>query len=169
MSDTVLETRSPAGRSPLLYGANLLSRFQRLLGWATAMLVIYSVASTGSRSIGVGGFSGDGFVDNAGKPTRVAPTSYDLTLHPSPIVYLAIILAILWTIPKVLRKARTEAQAVRIIDRAVLIVVAIALGSIAIGTGWFFAMPFDPSGNPYYLYPLPFGTVEFHIDPISNH
>jgi hypothetical protein len=167
MSEPVLERRPPAETQSKLPGAQILRRMQQLLTWTLGALVVYSVGMVASRGGNIGSDTGTGgYLDAAGHPTSVAPVVYDLVLHPSPLVYLAIGLTIVLTIPRVLRTAQSEMAAIRVIDHAMIAVVAIVLGSLAIGMTWFFLMPIDQTGHMQYAF-FPFGTIERVTEPVK--
>lgn len=150
----------PAAHLP---AAPLLRRARTLLLWALGSAIIYSTLS-GSKGSCPGGFSADGYVDAAGDPTTVAPQCYQATLHPSPIVYLAIALTVIVALSRAARAVELD-RALRTLNRAAIVVVAIAVVSMAVATVWIFASPAPTDGTVFF--PFPFGSGTMTITPME--
>ncbi|GAB3397012.1 hypothetical protein GCM10027568_32240 [Humibacter soli] len=84
-----------------------------------------------------------------------------MTLHPSPIVYLAIVVAYFYAIHRVLVRAASESDASRVFRRTSLVVLLIAVGSIVIADVWFFTSPLAGWPTPgTWIAPFPFGVQD---------
>jgi hypothetical protein len=163
-------TVAPPRTTPDLPGRSLLLALRRLIVEAGLACIGYTLLMTASRSGGrSGGALGDGtYVDAQGNPTPYPPGQIDLTLHPSPVVYVAIAVLFFWSIRHVLRTAADEASARRIFNRVGLIIVAVALGSLVIGMVWFLMSPVTGwPAEDLWIAPLPFGTVTAHTTPLT--
>ncbi|MCD2443094.1 hypothetical protein LQ757_12495 [Agromyces sp. SYSU K20354] len=159
----------PSANLATLPGAAVLLRVRRLLVLALIMSLVYGFFTHVSKSYCPGGFSGDGgFVDADGRPTDVAPSCISLTLGPSWLVYAAIGVAVFMAITRVLKRAATEADALRILDRAAAFIGILAVASIVISHVWFALIPIDESGTGAFLFPFPFGAVTVDISPMTN-
>lgn len=97
----------------------------------------YSLLTTASRGWCPGGIASDGsFVDRFGNTTEFAPACINLTLGPSPVVFLVLALVVLWAVTRVCRNPQDEAAALRDLTRAaggvvVLTVLAVVLTTAA--------------------------------------
>ncbi|MEV8212861.1 hypothetical protein [Leifsonia sp. NPDC077715] len=148
---------APAGEAarPALVDRPILRRARALVLWALGAAIVYSalVASKGSCP---GGFAMDGgFLDANGDPTDVQPQCIQLMLQPSPVVYLAIALTVVIALGRAARAVDVDA-ALRTLNRAVIIVVAIAVVSMVVAILWFQAIP-SPAERGTILFPFPFG------------
>ncbi|WP_157373042.1 hypothetical protein [Agromyces sp. Root81] len=159
----------PSASLSTLPGAALLLRVRRLLVLGFAASLFYGFFTHAGKSYCAGGFTGDGgFLDAEGKSTDVAPRCITLTLEPSWFVYAAIVLAVLIAISRVLKRAASESDALRILDRAAVFIGIIAPASIVISLVWFSLIPIDEWGTGTFLYPFPFGAVTTDIAPMTN-
>ncbi|MGN7797803.1 hypothetical protein [Leifsonia sp. 22587] len=143
----------------------LLGRARTLVLWALGAAILYSSlrASKGSCP---GGFDCDGgFVDASGQPTSVAPQCVQLELQPAPVVYLAIGLAVIIALTRAARAADIDA-ALRIMKRAAVVVVGIAVVSMLIAILWFQGMPM-PTTTSTVVYPFPFGGGTTTVTPME--
>ncbi|MDN4615505.1 hypothetical protein P5G50_13705 [Leifsonia sp. F6_8S_P_1B] len=146
-----------------LPAAPLLRRARTLLLWALGAAVVYSTLS-GSKGSCPGGFSADGYVDAAGDPTDVAPQCFQATLHPSPVVYLAIAVTVIVAVTRAARATDLD-RALRTLNRATILVVAIAVVSMVIATVWIFVSPAPTDGTVFF--PFPFGSGTMTITPME--
>lgn len=153
----------------LLPGSVVIARIRRLLYVALAAGVLYSMFVSASKSGCPGGITDTGaFIDANGQPTDIAPVCVNMTLRPSPLVLIAIAAIVLWAIDRVLRRADTEASAVRILDRAALAIMIAAAVSVVIAQVWFALTPlYGLDGAGTYLWPFPFGSVDLQTSPMS--
>ncbi|MFF2493500.1 hypothetical protein [Agromyces sp. NPDC058064] len=156
--------RPPAASLSTLPGATIIRRIRRMIFAALGTGFVYSMVGTASKGGCQGGVTDGGFVDGHGQPTEVAPTCVDLTLHPSPIVYTSIAVTVIVALTLVLRTGRTEASALKVIDRAVIVIIAGTLAWAALTMISFLAIPLDPPspGEPFSI-PFTFGFVEIDI------
>jgi len=141
----------------------VIARIRRVLILTLIAAAAYGALTTAGAGGCLGGYDGEGgFVDGAGQPTGVAPMCVQLTLQPSPLVFIAIASIVLLAIGRVL-KAVDQQAALRTLDRAaagvgVLVVVAIVVSQV-----WFQFIPFDDllaSGSWTVFGPFPFGTID---------
>lgn len=153
----------------LLPGAAVVARIRRLVVAALIAGVGYATFAAASRAYCPGGFSADGgFVDAAGDPTDVAPQCISVTLRPSPLVLIAIAVIVVWALHAVLRRAADEASALRILDRATLIVAIVAVASLVISQVWFALIPITEWFDTGVLvFPFPFGLVDMVVGPMT--
>lgn len=140
---------------PAVPGAAILIRVRRLISATALVAVGYAFLSNGSRA----------FCPGAGP---AAEGCVSLQLHPSPFVFAALAFVVFVAIGRVLRRARTEADALRILDRAALVGTAIAGASLVIGVVWFGLIPLESwNGSATYVFPFPFASVEMSVTPAS--
>lgn len=165
MPDTL--DRAPATSLPTLPGTPTIRRIRRMLLWALGIAVVYSVLGTASKGSCPGGATGDGgFIDATGDPTDVAPMCVNATLRPSATVFFAIAVIVIVAITLVLRRAGSEAAAVRTIDRATIIIVAGTIAWAALTMASFLAIPLD--GMEYRSIPFMFGNIDIDVSPLQS-
>jgi len=131
--------------------------------WALGAAIVYStlLASKGSCP---GGFAMDGgYLDANGDPTSVQPQCIQLTLQPSPVVYLAIALTVVIALGRAARAVDVGA-AVRTLNRAGIVAVGITVVSMVIAFLWFQAIP-TPAEHGSILFPFPFGGGTMTFTP----
>ena len=148
---------------PGLADRPILHRARALVLWALGAAILYAslVASKGSCP---GGFAMDGgFLDADGDPTNVQPQCIQLTLQPSPVVYLAIALTVVLALGRAARSVDVE-SALRTLNRASVVAVGIAVVSMIVAILWFQAMP-TPAEHGTILFPFPFGGGTMTITP----
>ncbi|SDH26711.1 hypothetical protein SAMN04515691_2468 [Leifsonia sp. 98AMF] len=140
---------------PAVPGAAILIRVRRLISAIALVAVGYGFLSNGSRA----------FCPGAGP---AAESCVSLQLHPSPFVFAALAFVVFVAIGRVLRRARTEADALRTLDRAALVGTAIAGVSLLIGVVWFGLIPLESwNGSATYFFPFPFASVDLTVTPAS--
>ncbi|MFE6964158.1 hypothetical protein ACFVAJ_03535 [Agromyces sp. NPDC057679] len=164
MPDTL--DRPAAAALSTLPGATIIRRIRGMIFSALSTALVYSFVGTASKGGCVGGSPTDGFMEVNGSPADIAPTCVQLNLRPSAIVFVAIAVTVIVAITLVLRPGRTEASALRVIDRAVVVMIAGTLAFAALTMVSFFAIPLDPPspGEPFMI-PFTFGHVEVDITP----
>ena len=89
-------------------------------------------ACPGSRA------SDGGYLDGSGQPVEVPPPCVSVTLQPSIFVTIAIVVVVLAAISRVLQRAHTEADALRMIGHArtiVIVVASVSIVSVMSGSG----------------------------------
>lgn len=152
--------RPPAASFSTLPGATIIRRIRRMICVALSAGLLYSMFGTATK----GGCLGGGDIATQGDPADAAPTCVNLTLHPSPIVYTAIAVTVIVALTLVLRTGRTEASALRIIDRAVIVIIASTFAWAVLTMVSFLAIPLDPPspGEPFTI-PFTFGVVEVDL------
>lgn len=167
MPDTL--DRLPAAARSTLPGAAIIRRIRRMLLWALGMAVVYSIIGTASKGGCPGGFTGDGgYLDANGDPTDVASMCVNLTLRPSPIVFVAIAAIVIVAMTLVLRRADSESAALRTLDRAVIVIVAVTIGWAALTMVSFSAIPYDSwDGIEPFTIPFTFGDIDIDVSPMQ--
>ncbi|AWB96663.1 hypothetical protein DCE93_14245 [Agromyces badenianii] len=160
----------PEADSSSLPGASILARVRGLIWSALGYALAYGFITNASRSACPGGYGSDGgYVDADGQPTVLAPQCISLTLQPSVFVAAAIVIVVLAAITRVLKRAGTEADAFRIIDRAGIVIIAVVTGSILISHVWFWLIPIaDWNGSGTLWFPFPFGSVTMDTYPAAQ-
>jgi hypothetical protein len=168
MSETL--DRQPGTELSTLPGALVLRRTRSLLYCALGTGLVYGFLSTASRSFCPGGITDDGgFIDNDGRPTEVAQYCVDVTMRPSSIVYVAIAVIVLVAITRVLKSSASEAAALRTLDRAAILLVAVTAVWLVITHVSFWMIPVDRwNGGEYFPLPFTFGTVDVDIAPLQQ-
>jgi len=87
---------APDTASAALPGAVVIAAIRRVLLWSLIAAFLYPVFMTASKGICPGGVDANGgFIDSAGRPVDEAPQCIQLTLAPSPLVYIAIAVIVL--------------------------------------------------------------------------
>jgi len=140
---------------PAVPGAAILIRVRRLISATALVAVGYAFLSNGSRA----------FCPGTGP---AADSCVSLQLHPSPFVFAALAFVVFVAIGRVLRRARTEADAIRILDRAALVGTAIAGVSLLVSVVRFGLIPLESwNGGGTFFFPFPFGSVDLTVTPAS--
>lgn len=126
------------------------------------------LASRGGCFGGINAGSGD-FIGFDGQPTETEPLCYSLQLGPSPFVLLALGIIVVSALTRVLRTARSEADARRTLARAALAIVLVTIGSMVVAVTWFMLLPVDDwQGTGSLIFPFPFANVDIETWPISQ-
>lgn len=162
--------QAPTSTGAFLPGAAVIARIRRLVYVAIVATVLYSLFVGASKGGCAGGVAADGgFVDSNGKPSPIPPECVTLTLQPSPVMLIILAGIVLWALGRVLRRAESEASAVRIVDRASLAIIMVAGCSVLIAQIWFNLIPLHGiGGTGLYIWPFPFGSVDYQTSPIPN-
>ncbi len=152
-----------------LPGVEVIARVRRLLLIGLAAAAGYSIFMTSNKGYCPGGVTADGsFTDAAGNVTDTAPLCVSLSLHPSPLVFIAIAAIAFAAITMVLRRAADIPSAIRYLDRAAAVIAILAVASVVISQIWFAMIPItDWDGTGTFFYPFPFGLVELTTEPMS--
>ena len=160
-------SRRPEARLSNLPGASILLRVRGLIWSALGAGLLYGIVTNASRSACPGGRSpSGGYLDANGQPTDLAPECVSLTLQPSLFVAAAVVVVVLAALTRVLRRANTEAEALRIIDHAGIAIIALVSASIVIAHVWFWLIPIaDWNGSGTLWVPFPFGSVTMETYP----
>lgn len=159
--------RHPETRHSSLPGASILLRVRGLIWSALGAGLLYGIVTNASRSACPGGYAADGgYLDADGQPTDLVPQCISLTLQPSIFVSAAIVIVVLAALTRVLKRAGAEADAFRIIDRAGIVLIAVATAAILISHVWFWLIPIgDWNGSGMLWFPFPFGSVTMETYP----
>ncbi|KJL33101.1 hypothetical protein [Microbacterium oxydans] len=153
-----------------LAGVAVIARIRRVLILAVILALAYTVVLSGSAGYCPGGFDGNGgFIDSAGQATDQAPMCVTLQLRPSILIYAALGLIVLLAIGRVM-KASDELVALRILDRAAIAIVVLAVVAMAVSVVWFRMIPIqDFTGGSWSVFGLfPFGVVSVDITPMQG-
>lgn len=161
---------APSAALSTLPGAAVIRRIRRLLIWAIGAGVVYGTFGTASRGSCPGGFTGDGgFIDANGDATAVAPQCVQLNLRPSGIVFVVIAVIVIWAITRVLRQATDEAAAMRILDRAVIVIVTGVAAWMVLTLVSFLSIPLDQwDGSAPFWFDFTLGVVEVDQSPMQR-
>jgi hypothetical protein len=162
--------RAPGTELATIPGAAVIRRIRRLLIWAGVTALVYGSLATASKGSCPGGVTGDGgYLDANGEATEVVPQCVNLTLKPSGLVFAFIVLMVIWSITRVLR-ASDQSAAIRILDRAALIIVAVTFVWAAVSMASFLSIPLDQwdGSEPFFLDGIVFGNVEIVRSPIRQ-
>lgn len=143
-------------------GARVVARIRLLIIVAVFAALGYAVLMAASKGFCAGGVTGDGtYIDSAGNAIASAPPCVQLTLRPSFLVFAGIAAIVVVALTIVLRRARTETDAVRYLNRAAAAVAILAVASVVISQVWFMATPITEwDGSGAIFFPFPFGTVD---------
>ena len=161
---------APAASLSTLPGATIIRRIRRLLFWAAGTALVYSALATASKGGCPGGVTGDGgYLDANGDPTAVAPMCVNLTLRPSSLIIIMIGAAVLVAISLVLRRAHSEAAAIRILDRTAIVIVVVTVGWTVLTMVSFLSIPLDGwDGTGPFFIPFSFGNIDVDISPMNT-
>lgn len=149
-------------------GARVVARIRLLVVVAAFAAFGYFVLMASSKGYCAGGISGEGFIDSAGNAVAAAPSCIQLTLRPSGVVFLVIVAIVFFALSVVLRRARTELDAISYLNRAAWAIGVVVVASVVISHVWFFAIPITEwDGTGTFIYPFPFGTVEMLLSTMT--
>lgn len=150
-------------RSPLA-GAQVVGEILRaVVVTATAVAVVWVATSTSRRLCGpIPDSWWDGFAPPADAPEERCAI---LHLEPSPLVLVALVFVLIFSIARVLRVAQTPDDGGRILSRAVTAIVIIAAATVVVSQAWLwvYGYPSDlPNGDLLFVPPFPFawGSAE---------
>ena len=152
-------------------GIEVVKSIRRLVVITLISAFVYSVALNASRGFCAGGISANGgFVDSTGHPTDSVPQCFQLTLGPSPFIFAAMGLIVVFALDRVISRARDVEHAVRIVDRTVYWIVGLAAASIVISHLWFWLMPTTGWGETGFAVfsPFPFGAIYLEISELTQ-
>lgn len=158
MSQNAAPAQVLAHEVSALPGAVIVARIRNLVIAAVVAWAVYSTFTHGQKSACAD--------SSAAVDASFLNRCVELRLAPSPLVAIAVIAIVLLALRRVLRTAVVEADALRILDRATVIIGAVTLGSLIIGLVWFALIPVpDPSGPISVVYPFPFASGELIFTP----
>ena len=163
---TPSETTAVAG----LPGVLIIARIRRLLILAVIAALVYPTLMVASRATCPGGIDGSGgFIDASGRPVDEAPLCVQLTLGPSPLVYVGIAAIVLIALGRVM-KAGDERGALKVLNRAAIGVGALVSVAIVVSHVWFFLIPMEgfTSGSWTVFSPFPFGNIDVTTTPMTT-
>ena len=149
--------RPPATSLSTLPGATVIRRIRGMLLSAMGTALVYGLVGTASKGA---------CFDSVSEKAAGESSCVNLTLHPSPIVYTAIAVAVIVAITLVLRPGRSEASALKVMDRTVTVIIVGTLAWAALTMVSFFAIPMEPPGlDGTFTIPFTFGNVDVDFTP----
>lgn len=154
--------------TPFISGAPVIAQIRTLLWTAFLTSILYSVLTVASKAGCSPGRDADGrMVDGDGVATDLEPVCTQMTLAPSPLVFLFIIGAVLWSIRRVLRRSQSDVDAIRTLRRTARTIVVVAAAAVLVAQVWFWLLPLSGiDGQGTYVFPFPFGAVEVDTAPM---
>jgi len=166
---TTLE-KPPASARASLPGARMLRRALWLAVVASLSWFAYSRLLLASKGATAGGVDGSGnYLDAAGHITDSAPIATSAVMRANPAIGVLLSAIVVAAIIFVLRLARDEATAVRILGRATIVVAAVALCALVGGYAWFEATPLTAwTDSGIHFTGFPFATVSVTTEPIAR-
>ena len=168
---TDADTQTSVTGSSVLPGVEIVAAIRRVATVAALALLAYMTFTRGSAGTCAGGIGGDGgYIDSNGNPTDTVPQCISLTLEPSPVVIIAVVLTFIVALTLVIRRAQIVPAARRILDRATIVILAIAAVSLVVSLVWFGLLPirdWSPDGEWGFVFPFPFGSVDLSITPMQ--
>jgi hypothetical protein len=87
-----------------------------------------------------------------------------LTLRPAVFVYVVLAAAILFALIRAERRAADLPAALRVLDRATVVIACVGLGAVLYSQVWFALIPLGDGTGPYF-FPFPFGAVDLITTP----
>lgn len=159
---------SPDTASARLPGAVVIAAIRRVLLWSLIVAFVYPVFMTASKGICPGGVDASGgFIDSAGRPVDEAPQCIQLTLAPSPLVYVAIAVIVLLALGRVM-KAADERAALRTLEWTLRGVGLLVVVAIIVSHVWFALIPLEQfTGDSWTVFsPFPFGAIDVEVTPM---
>lgn len=153
----------------LLPGAEILMRLRRLIIVGILSAVGSWFFVSGSKGGCVGGVDADGgYLDAAGQSTLAEPMCATLNLRPNSVMPIAIAIAVVWVIGRIIRSAADEADAIRMIDRTAAVIAIVAASGILISYVWFTLTPVPDPGTSFTVFsPFPFATIHVDLSPMT--
>ncbi|MEC8762671.1 MAG: hypothetical protein VXY40_07965 [Actinomycetota bacterium] len=171
MTDTDAETSTSLTSGSVLPGVEIVAAIRRVATVTALALMVYVTFTRGSAGTCAGGIGADGgYIDSNGNPTDTVPQCISLTLEPSPVVIIAVVLTFIVALTLVIRRAQTVPAALRILDRATIVILAITAVSLVVSLVWFGLLPirdWNPHGPWGFVFPFPFGAVDLSISPMQ--
>ena len=164
-SDTV---STPVLVTPRMPGGEVLVLIRRLVVTGLLAGLGYSMFSTAGQGRCPGGITHDGrFIDRLGNPTDVAPSCIEMTLRPSPVVYLVLALIVVVAVSRATR-AENETAALRTLSWAGPAVILAAVVAVVLAQLSFLSIPlenWDGTGIP----PIPgWLAVDASVSPMQG-
>lgn len=152
-----------------LPGIATIANIRRVVIVALIAALVYPTLMVASRATCPGGIDGSGgFIDASGQPVDEAPLCIQLTLGPSPLVYVGIAAIVLVALGRVM-KASDEHGALKVLNRAAIGVGALVIVAIVVSRVWFFMIPMEgfTSGSWTVFSPFPFGNIDVTTTPMT--
>lgn len=166
---SLAQTPPETSAAPGLAGVVVIRGIRRVLIWSLIIAFLYPAFMNGSKGICPGGVDADGgFIDASGRSVDEAPMCVQLTLGPSPLVYIGIALIVLLAIGRVM-KATDERAALRTLERALRAVGLFALVAIVVSHAWMMMIPLEQfSSESWSVFsPFPFGVIDVDVTPMT--
>jgi hypothetical protein len=152
-----------------LPGAAVIAKIRRVVIVALIAALVYPTLMVASRGYCPGGTDGSGgFIDSSGRPVDEAPQCVQLTLGPSPLIYVGIAVIVLLALGRVM-KASDETVALQTLNRASIGVAVLVGLAIVVSHFWFFMIPMEEftSGSWTVFSPFPFGSIDVTTTPMT--
>lgn len=163
---TVTQEEPPS--DVLLPGAAIIIGIRTLLIWAIVAAAMLATFLHGSMSSCSGGVTGSGgFLDADGQPTDIAPMCGSVTMSASPLVYVAIALIVVLSLTRMLRRADTIDDALRVVNNARMAIVVLTLVTFAVGFWAISTVRVDDWSSYSLLHPFPFATYDISTRPMG--
>ena len=141
---TVAAEKPEAQGRDSLPGGRILRQVLWLLVVTIGSGFTYSFFLLASKGAAFGGVDANGgYIDAHGNPTTTAPWQINAVAHASPAIPVLLGAIVLAAIVLVLRVARDEDAALRVLNLSMAVIAAIAACSLVVGYVWFFATPVD--------------------------
>jgi len=161
-------TQNDTRDDTLLPGAAVVVGIRSLLIWAIVAATMLAVFLRGSMGSCSGGVSGNGgFLDADGQPSDIAPMCGSITMSASPLVYIAIALIVVMSLTRILGRADTVDQALRIVNNARMVIVVLTLVTFVVGYWAIMTLRVDDWNNYSILIPFPFTTFDISTHPMG--
>lgn len=165
---SVTQSAAQSHRVASLPGRPIIAGIRRLLIVAIVTALMYPAFMVAGASYCAGGYDGSGgFIDADGQPVGEAPRCVELTLGPSPLVFLTIAVIVIVSIGRV-ENAADQAAALRTLRRGMVATVALALAAVVISMVWFRLVPIEDfvNGGGSIFSPFPFGLIDVSDAPM---
>lgn len=161
-------TRNEARTAGLLPGAAIIVGIRSLLVWAIVAATMIALFLHGSMSGCPGGIDpSGGFVDSAGDPTDTAPLCGSITMSANPLVYTAIALIVILTLTRILRRADTVDDALRMTRTARIAILVLTIVTFVVGYVAIMTVRVTDWSDFSLLYPFPFVTYDISTHPMG--
>lgn len=162
-------TQNDTDENALLPGAEIVVGIRSLLIWAIVAATMLAVFLRGSMGSCSGGITGSGgFLDAQGQPTDIAPMCGSVTMSANPLVYVAIALIVVMSLTRILGRAGTVEQALRIVNNARMVIVVLTLVTFVVGYWAITTLRVEDWNNYSIFIPFPFTSFDISTHPMGS-